>query len=94
MNRDLRKILDELKPEGVSDALAIKKLKALQRELAQDIREMKLLRARLGTTIRAAIETHLSLLEGLSQDDPEGGQDEDKVSYLTPPARAADAGEA
>ena len=63
-------------------------------KLAQDIRDMKLLRARLGTTIRASIETHLSLLEGLSQDDPEGEQDEDKVSYLTPPARAADAGEA
>lgn len=63
-------------------------------KLAQDIREMKLLRARLGTTIRAAIDTHLSLLDGLSQNDPEAGLDDDKVSYLTPPARAADAGEA
>ena len=63
-------------------------------KLAQDIREMKLLRARLGTTIRAAIDTHLSLLDGLSQNVPEAGLDDDKVSYLTPPARAADAGEA
>jgi cell division initiation protein len=63
-------------------------------KLAQDIREMKLLRARLGTTIRAAIDTHLSLLDGLSQNEPKDGQDDDKVSYLTPPSRAADAGEA
>jgi cell division initiation protein len=63
-------------------------------KLAQEIREMKLLRARLGTTIRAAIDTHLSLLDGLSQNDPEDGVDDDKVSYLTPPSRAADAGEA
>ena len=55
---------------------------------------MKLLRARLGTTIRAAIDTHLSLLDGLCQNDPEDGQDDDKVSYLTPPSRAADAGKA
>ncbi len=40
-------------------------------KLAQDIREMRLLRVRLGTTIRAAIDTYLSLLDGLSQDDPE-----------------------
>ena len=63
-------------------------------KLAQDIREMKLLRARLGTTIRAAIDTHLTLLEGLSQDDPVETANEDKVSYLTPAPRAADAGEA
>ena len=63
-------------------------------KLAQDIREMKLLRARLGSTIRATIDTHLSLLDGLSQDDPEDEANDDKVSYLTPPARAADAGEA
>jgi cell division initiation protein len=60
-------------------------------KLAQDIREMKLLRSRLGTSIRATIETHLGLLEGLSQDDPEDGADQDKVSYLTPPSRASEA---
>jgi cell division initiation protein len=63
-------------------------------KLAQDIREMKLLRARLGTTIRAAIDTHLSLLEGLSQEDPEDAVDGEKVSYLTPPSRTPEAGEA
>jgi cell division initiation protein len=60
-------------------------------KLAQDIREMKLLRTRLGTSIRATIDTHLSLLDGLSRDDPENGADQDKVSYLTPPARAGEA---
>jgi cell division initiation protein len=60
-------------------------------KLAQDIREMKLLRARLGTSIRATIDTHLSLLDGLSRDDSEDGASEDKVSYLTPPARAGEA---
>lgn len=60
-------------------------------KLAQDIREMKLLRTRLGTSIRATIETHLGLLDGLSQDDQEDGANEDKVSYLTPPSRAREA---
>jgi len=60
-------------------------------KLAQDIREMKLLRTRLGTTIRATIDTHLGLLDSLSQDDPENAADDDKVSYLTPPSRAGEA---
>jgi len=63
-------------------------------KLAQDIREMRLLRTRLGTTIRAAIDTYLSLLDGLSQGDPEDAVDDEKVSYLTPPARAAESSEA
>jgi cell division initiation protein len=82
---------------GEAEVKAEKILAASHRraaKLAQDIREMKLLRARLGTTIRAAIDTHLTLLEGLSQDDPEETAKEDKVSYLTPASRAADASEA
>jgi len=63
-------------------------------KLAQDIREMKLLRARLGTTIRASIDTYLNLLDGLSQDDPEDAVGEENVSYLTPPPRTADPSEA
>ncbi len=63
-------------------------------KLAQDIREMKLLRARLSAAIRAVVENHLTLLDGLSQDPPEAAMGEDKVSYLTPPPRAAEAGEA
>jgi cell division initiation protein len=62
--------------------------------LAQDIREMRLLRARLSTTIRAAIDTYLSLLDGLSQDGPEDAVDGDKVSYLTPRSRGGEASEA
>jgi cell division initiation protein len=62
-------------------------------KLAGDIREMKLLRARLSTAIRATIDTHLSLLEGLSQDDPADALAEDKVSYLTPSSRTTEAGE-
>jgi cell division initiation protein len=63
-------------------------------KLAQDIREMRLLRARLATTIRTAIDTYLNLLDGLSQDDAQDAVDDEKVSYLTPPARASDASEA
>ena len=63
-------------------------------KLAQDVREMKLLRTRLSTSIRAVVENHLTLLDGLSQDPPEAAMGEDKVSYLTPPPRAAEAGEA
>jgi cell division initiation protein len=63
-------------------------------KLAQDIREMKLLRARLATTIRASIDTYLGLLDGLSQEDPEDAGTDEKVSYLTPPAPAAEPSEA
>jgi cell division initiation protein len=62
-------------------------------KLAQDIREMKLLRARLSTAIRTVVENHLTLLEGLSQDPPEVEAGDEGVSYLTPPARAGEARE-
>lgn len=39
-------------------------------KLAEDIRELKQLRTRLAAAVRATIETHLSLLEGLLDDDP------------------------
>ena len=39
--------------------------------LAEDIREMRMLRARLAGAIRGTIETHLDLLEGLSKDEDE-----------------------
>lgn len=57
--------------------------------LAEDIREMKALRSRLGASLRAAMETHLSLLDTLTEvpadEDPvlEG-----KVAYLTRRAAA------
>jgi cell division initiation protein len=52
-------------------------------KLADEIREMKSLRTRLSQNVRAAIETHLSLLDGLSADDPENSEPEGNVSYLT-----------
>ena len=50
--------------------------------LAEDIREMKSLRSRLAASVRAAIDTHLSLLEGLSQDLPDDPVLEGKVAVL------------
>jgi cell division initiation protein len=52
-------------------------------KLAEDIREMKVLRTRLAASIRAAIETHLSLVDGLAGDDHDDPVLEGKVSYLT-----------
>jgi cell division initiation protein len=68
--------------------------------LAQDIRDMRALRARLGQALRSAAETHLSILETLETDsEPENLADarvEGTVAYLSghnrneapePPAR-------
>jgi cell division initiation protein len=50
-------------------------------KLAEDIREMKMLRTRLGATLRQTIETHLALIDTLTAvDEEEAGQD--KVAYL------------
>jgi cell division initiation protein len=54
----------EIKGEKILDAAHRRAAK-----LAQDIREMKSLRARLHGAVRTAIETHLSLLDALAQDD-------------------------
>lgn len=55
----------EIKAEKVLDAAHRRAAK-----LAEDIREMKLVRARLAAAVRGTIETHLSLLDGLAQDMP------------------------
>ena len=55
--------------------------------LAEDIREMKLVRGRLGTALRSTIQTHLALLDSLSETSEEE-LEEDKVAYM-PPARPA-----
>ncbi|MEE8474250.1 MAG: DivIVA domain-containing protein [Myxococcota bacterium] len=44
-------------------------------QLSADIREMKNLRCRMAAEVRATIQTHLSLLEGLAN-DPSDGDDE------------------
>jgi cell division initiation protein len=61
-------------------------------KLAEDIRELKQLRTRLAASVRAAIETHMGLLEGLSAEDPDDPILEGKVSYLTRPAKEAKSG--
>ncbi|MCU0668213.1 MAG: DivIVA domain-containing protein [Myxococcota bacterium] len=58
-------------------------------KLAEDIREMRQLRTRLGASVRSAVETHLSLLEGLSADLPEDPVLDGKVAFLATPKAAA-----
>jgi cell division initiation protein len=71
---------------GEAEIKAEKILAAAHRraaKLAEDIREMKYLRTRLAASVRATIETHMGLLDGLSADDPDDPVLEGKVSYLT-----------
>jgi cell division initiation protein len=80
---------------GEAEVKAEKILGAAHRraaKLAEDIREMKQLRTRLAASVRAAIETHMGLLEGLSAEDPDDPILEGKVSYLTRPAKEAKSG--
>jgi cell division initiation protein len=60
--------------------------------LAEDVREMKLLRSRIGASIRSTIETHLSLLDGLCGELPEDDALlQGKVAYLPRPPRSGSA---
>jgi cell division initiation protein len=70
----------EVKAEKVLDAAHRRVAK-----LAEDIREMRVLRTRLAASVRAAIETHLALLDGLAAEPPEAGIEDGKVAYLAPP---------
>ena len=77
----------EVKGEKILDAAHRRAAK-----LAEDIREMKALRGRLGAAIRATLDTHLALLDSLTAEPAE--QDpvlEGKIAYLT---RRQAAGEA
>jgi cell division initiation protein len=77
----------EVKGEKILDAAHRRAAK-----LAEDIREMKALRSRLGAALHTTIETHLSLLESLTAEPAEGDPVlEGKVAYLT---RRTQAGEA
>jgi len=99
-----QKLSDDLKRTAIKEAevrvgeaeiKAEKILAAAHRraaKLAEDIREMKYLRTRLSASIRAAIETHMGLLDGLSADDLDDPFMEGKVSYLTPPPKGANSG--
>lgn len=80
---------------GEAEIKAEKILAAAHRraaKLAEDIREMRQLRTRLAASVRAAIETHLSLLDGLSAQDADDPVLEGKVSYLTHSSKQADSG--
>jgi len=70
----------EVKAEKVLDAAHRRVAK-----LAEDIREMRQLRMRIGTSVRAAIETHLQILEGLAEDGPEDPLLDGKVAFLAAP---------
>lgn len=65
---------------GAAEIQAEKILAAAHRQasrLAQDVRQLRALRSRVASSVRAAIETHLALLEGFSQDgddDFDGGE--------------------
>jgi cell division initiation protein len=74
----------EVKAEKVLDAAHRRVAK-----LAEDIREMRQLRTRLGASVRSAVETHLQLLEGLATDGPEDPLLDGKVAFLAAPKAAA-----
>ena len=57
-------------------------------KLAEDIREMKALRTRLAAAIRSSIETHLALVDALSEDVDEDPMIDGKVTYLGAANRA------
>lgn len=71
----------EVKAEKVLDAAHRRASR-----LAEEIREMVGLRSRLATALRAAIDTHLSLIDSLEEDPPEDPQLAGKVTYLARPA--------
>ncbi len=59
---------------GEAEVKAEKVLDAAHRRatrLAADLREMKQLRTRLAASVRATIDTHLGLLDALTQDPPD-----------------------
>jgi cell division initiation protein len=98
-----QRLSDELKRTAVKEAellvgeaevKAEKILDAAHRRaarLAEDIREMKQLRSRLAAAVRAAIETHLGLLEGLAERGEEDPGLEGRMAHLVPSPRDAKA---
>jgi len=92
-----QKLSEDLKRTAIKEAEVIiseaeikgeKVLEAAHRraaKLAEDIREMKQLRIRLAAAVRAAVATHLKLLDGLASDTPDDPALEGKVAYLTRP---------
>ena len=77
----------EVKAEKILDAAHRRAAK-----LAEDIREMKGVRARLASAVRTTIETHLALLEGLAEEPAEDPLLDGKVAFLTRPVSPKAAG--
>ncbi len=76
----------EIRGEKILDAAHRRAAK-----LAEDIREMKSLRGRIASVVRSTIETHLALLDGLSEDGPDeaAGADPDDVTRSLEPQAPA-----
>jgi cell division initiation protein len=74
----------EVRAEKVLDAAHRRVAK-----LGEDIREMRTLRMRLAGSVRSAIETHLSILDGLSGELPDDPVLDGKVAYLASAAGKA-----
>lgn len=99
-----QKLSEDLKRTAIKEAEVIvseaeikgeKVLDAAHRRaasLAEDIREMKLLKGRLSASVRAAIETHLGLLEGLAAEAPDDPHLDGKIAYMTQARSEAKAG--
>ena len=96
-----QRLSDELKRTAVKEAevrvgeaevKAEKILDAAHRRaarLAEDIREMKLLRTHLAAAVRAAIQMHLDLLEGLAEGGENDPQLEGRMAHFGHSSRAA-----
>jgi len=74
----------EVKAEKLLDAAHRRVAK-----LTEDIREMRQARTRLAASVRSVMETHLSLLDGLSAELPEDPILDGKVAFLTAPKSSA-----
>jgi cell division initiation protein len=70
---------------GEAEVKAEKILDAAHRRasrLAEDIREMRLIRTRLAAAVRATIQMHLDLLEGLAEGGEDDPQLEARIAHL------------
>ena len=77
---------------GEAEVKAEKILDAAHRRaarLAEDIREMRLIRTRLSAAVRATIQMHLDLLEGLAEEGEDDPQLEGRIAHLGRSPRAA-----
>ena len=100
-----QKVSEDLKRTAVKEAEVLvgeaelkgeKMLEAAHKRaasLAEDIREMKQLKTRLATSVRASFETHLRLLDSLTAEPGGEPAGEKRVGYLRRTAPSAATGE-